>query len=77
MTACTSAGGVSNVGGHSAASITPSRPLVPAPTKTSRPPRDSARTMSSMARPMAGAARPTAWTARRSARFMSRAIRER
>ena len=49
MTAWTSAGGVPNVGGHSAASITPSRPLVPAPTKTSRPPLDSARTMSSMA----------------------------
>ena len=31
-TACTRSGGVPNVGGHSAASSTPSRPLVPAPT---------------------------------------------
>ena len=74
ITACTSEGGVSKVGGHSAASSTPSRPLVPAPTKMRRPRRDSARTIRSTARPRAGAARPTARTARRSARFISRAI---
>ena len=35
---CTSLGGVLNVGGHSAASNMPSRPLVPAPAKIIRPP---------------------------------------
>ena len=41
-------GGVPNVGGISAASTTPSRPLVPAPTKTMRPPLRSACVMISM-----------------------------
>ena len=62
------------VGGHSAASSTPSRPLVPAPTKMSRPPPPSARTVRSTARAMSGPARPAARSAERSARFMSRAI---
>jgi hypothetical protein len=38
MIACTSEGLVPNVGGISDASTTPSRPLVPAPTKITRPP---------------------------------------
>jgi hypothetical protein len=38
MMACTSRGSVPKVGGISADSSTPSRPLVPAPTKTTRPP---------------------------------------
>jgi hypothetical protein len=38
MMACTSEGGVPKVGGISEASTTPSRPLVPAPTKITRPP---------------------------------------
>ena len=66
MIACTRPGRVPNVGGHSAASITPSRPLVPAPTKNSRPPARSAVTIRSTAAAMAGATRPTAATARRS-----------
>jgi hypothetical protein len=45
ITAWTSVGGVPNVGGISAASSTPSLPLVPAPTNTSRPPFLSARLM--------------------------------
>ena len=48
MIACTRRGGVPNVGGISAASTTPSRPLVPAPTKTIRPPLRSACVMISM-----------------------------
>src|SRR5215831_18734148 len=42
MMPCTRRGGVPNVGGISAASTTPRRPLVPAPTKITRPPRRSA-----------------------------------
>jgi hypothetical protein len=38
MMACTSAGSVLKVGGISADSSRPSRPLVPAPTKMTRPP---------------------------------------
>jgi hypothetical protein len=38
MMACTSDGLVPNVGGISEASTTPKRPLVPAPTKMTRPP---------------------------------------
>ena len=38
MIACAVAGSMPNVGGSSAASSTPSLPLVPAPTKISRPP---------------------------------------
>ena len=38
MIACTSFGLVPKVGGISDASTTPSRPLVPAPTKITRPP---------------------------------------
>ena len=38
MIAWTSRGDVPNVGGISAASTTPRRPLVPAPTKMTRPP---------------------------------------
>ena len=45
ITAWTWRGDVLKVGGHSAASITPSRPLVPAPTKMSRPPPASRSTM--------------------------------
>ena len=41
MIACTRAGSVPKVGGISAASSRPSRPLVPAPTKMIRPPRRS------------------------------------
>ena len=44
-------GSLPNVGGHSAASSTPSRPLVPAPRNTTRPPPASARaTMAGRAR---------------------------
>ena len=42
MIACTSCGLVPKVGGISDASTTPSRPLVPAPTKITRPPLRSA-----------------------------------
>ncbi len=42
MIACTRSGSVPKVGGISADSRTPSRPLVPAPTKTMRPPLRSA-----------------------------------
>ena len=42
MIAWTSSGSVPKVGGISADSSTPSRPLVPAPTKTRRPPLRSA-----------------------------------
>ena len=52
MTACTVPGSVPKVGGHSAASITPSRPLVPAPTKKTLPPRSSDRKTMSAARDM-------------------------
>ena len=38
MIACTASASVPKVGGISADSSTPSRPLVPAPTKTMRPP---------------------------------------
>jgi hypothetical protein len=48
MIACTSSGFVPNVGGISADSMTPSRPLVPAPTKIIRPPFLSACVMMSM-----------------------------
>ena len=54
MMAWTRRGGVPKVGGHSAASSTPRRPLVPAPTKNSRPPPRSASTIRSTARAMAG-----------------------
>ena len=60
MIACTIAGGVPNVGGISAASTTPSRPLVPAPTKMMRPPRRSASVSISM--PCARRSR-SRWTA--------------
>ena len=52
ITACTVSGSVPKVGGHSAASITPSRPLVPAPTKKTLPPRSSDRKTMSAAREM-------------------------
>jgi hypothetical protein len=54
--------------------MTPSLPLVPAPTKKSLPPRPRRSTMAVTALPMAGAAPPTAFTAWRSARFIKRAI---
>lgn len=54
MIDCTSWGEVLKVGGHSAASSTPSRPLVPAPTKKSLPPFLREGTMIRTARPMAG-----------------------
>ena len=60
MMAWTRRGGVPKVGGHSAASSTPRRPLVPAPTKKSRPPPRRASTMRSTARAMAGITRRTA-----------------
>jgi hypothetical protein len=47
MIACTSVGSVPKVGGISADSSTPRRPLVPAPTKTMRPPFRSADTIMS------------------------------
>ena len=74
MIAWTSPGRVPKVGGHSAASRTPRRPLVPAPTKTSLPPRRSASTISSTAAARSRRTRPTAATARRSSRFMRPAI---
>jgi len=74
MIACTSRGGVPNVGGHSAASMTPSRPLVPAPTKMRRPPSRRAVTIMLTARAMSDRTRATARTARPSSRFMSAAI---
>ena len=48
MIACTIRGEVPKVGGISAASTTPRRPLVPAPTKMMRPPFRSACTTISM-----------------------------
>ena len=48
MMPTTISGSVPNVGGHSVASSTPSRPLVPAPTYTRRPPIRNAETTSSM-----------------------------
>src|SRR5688572_5956697 len=48
MIACTSSGFVPKVGGISADSMTPSRPLVPAPTKMIRPPFLSAWVIMSM-----------------------------
>ena len=53
-------GGVPNVFGISAASSTPSRPLVPAPMNTSRPPLRSAWVIMSTARAMRSRSRPTA-----------------
>ena len=48
---------VLNVGGHSAASSTPIRPAVPAPTYTSRPPPSRRSTTLSIAEAICGAAR--------------------
>ena len=50
ITPTTMPGGVPNVGGHSVASSTPSRPLVPAPTYTRRPPAPKATTTRSITR---------------------------
>ena len=52
ITPTTISGGVPNVGGHSVASKTPSRPLVPAPTYSNRPPPPIARVARSIASAM-------------------------
>ena len=74
MIACTSWAGVLNVGGISAASRTPSRPLVPAPTKTSRPPLPNASVIRSAAMAMRSFSRCTALMMRRSSLSISSAI---
>jgi hypothetical protein len=60
MMPTTISGGVPNVGGHSAASSTPSRPLVPAPTYSRRPPARKAASIRSTARAISTRARATA-----------------
>ena len=60
MIPTTISGGVPNVGGHSAASSTPSRPLVPAPTYSRRPPARNAASIRSMVRAMSARAPATA-----------------
>ena len=60
MIACTRSGLVPKVGGISADSSTPSRPLVPAPTKTMRPPLRSACVMISTPTAMRSFSRCTA-----------------
>ena len=61
-------GSVPKVGGHSAASRIPSRPLVPAPTRKTRPPPERTRASASAARAMADDAASTAATVLRSSR---------
>ena len=62
------------VGGHSLASSTPSRPAVPAPAYTSRPPRDMRSAVASMAAAIRGSWAATASGTVRSSPFMMRAI---
>jgi hypothetical protein len=66
MTARMRSGSVPNVGGHSAASSTPRRPLVPAPRNTIRPPPSSALATRSAARAIAARWPRAATSARRS-----------
>ena len=73
-TACTIRGGVPNVGGHSAASRTARRPLVPAPTYRRRPPRRNDFTIASTALEIAGSSRRTATATRASSWFNVRRI---
>ena len=70
ITPTTCPGDTPKVGGHSAASRTPSRPLVPAPAYTSRPPASSARATRSTARARECRTAPTLAAARRSSRVM-------
>ena len=65
---------VPNVGGHSEASRTASRPLVPAPNEWSRPPSRTTAAISSTHREIFGMTRLTASTARVSASAMSARI---
>ena len=74
INACTSGAGVLNDVGISAASSTPRRPLVPAPTKTSRPPLRNASVMRSAAMAMRSFSRCTARRMRRSSFSIRSAI---